>query len=115
MSKAPHLRERVAFDRPTLSPDGYGGRVSGWSEAPASHECRAELIYLRGGEAVEAARLAGRSVYKVRVRQCAQAREISADWRMRDLRRGAEYNVREVDAITDRAWIFLVVESGVAV
>ena len=49
------------------------------------------------------------------MRQCAQAREISADWRMRDLRRGAEYNVREVDAITDRAWIFLVVESGVAV
>lgn len=109
------MRDRVAFDRPTLEPDGYGGQVSGWSGGAASYECRAELIYQRGGEAVEASRLAGRSIYKVRVRQCAEAREISADWRMRDLRRGAEYNVREVDAITDRAWIFLVVESGVAV
>lgn len=115
MSKAAHLRERVAFDRPTRTPDGYGGQVGGWSVAPESHECRAELIYSRGSETVEAARLAGRSVYKVRIRQCAAAREITSNWRMRDLRRGVRYNVREVDAVTDRAWVFLVVESGVAV
>ncbi|ETX26606.1 head-tail adaptor protein [Roseivivax isoporae] len=109
------LRDRVAFDRPTEAPDGFGGIEIGWTDEPASHVCSAQFIYQRGSEAVEAARLTGRGIYKVRVRNTVKSREITADWRMRDLRRGAIYNVREVDSITDRAWVYIVVESGVAV
>ncbi|ETX26565.1 head-tail adaptor protein [Roseivivax isoporae] len=110
-----NLIERVAFDRPTETQDGYGGTETGWSEAPASYETRAQFIYQRGSEAVEAARLTGRSIYKVRIRSSVAAREITAAWRMRDLRRGTIYNIREIDTITDRQWVYVTVESGVAV
>lgn len=115
---------RVAFDAPVGAPDGSGGTVRGW--AP-QFTVWGEIIYSRGSEAVDAARLQGRAIYKVRLRSSTQSRRITPDWRMRDPRRGlpdgrvadplpgTRYNIREVDAITDRAWVFLVVEAGVAV
>lgn len=114
------LREDVAFDTPQKVRESSGGQVLSWSPG---HECKASFIYARGSEAVQAARLEGRSIYKVKIRSCAAAKAIQTDWRMRDLRRGDQsdslpgerYNIREVDAISDRRWIFLVVESGVAV
>jgi head-tail adaptor len=106
------LRESVAFDSITATPDGYGGEDRTWEE---QHGCRAEFIYQRGSEAVDAARLQGKAVFKVKIRSCAAAREISTDDRMRDVRRGADYNIREVDAITDPRWVYIVVEAGVAI
>lgn len=112
MAKAPTvLNEAVAFDRPAGTP-GSGGVVSTvWSERWSS---RAQFIYSRGSEVVEAARLEGRPIYKVRVRSCSAAREITTSWRMRDTRRGTEYSIREVDSVSDRQWVFLVVEGGKA-
>ena len=109
-----NLIERVAFDRPTETPDGFGGSETDWTSLPDSYETRGQFIYQRGSEAIEAARLAGRSIYKVRIRSSAGARGITAAWRMRDLRRGTIYNIREIDTITDRQWVYLTVESGVA-
>lgn len=106
------MRERVGFDRSIRTPDGSGGFTSEWEE---EHVCGAEFIYSRGSETVIAARLQGQAIYKIRVHQSAGARKIEPHWRMRDLRRGVGYNVREVDMITDQKWVYLVVESGVAV
>jgi len=106
------LNESVAFDAPTSVPDGSGGFSDGWAE---QYTCRAEFIYQRGSEAIAASRLQGRSVYKLRIRQGASARTIVADWRMRDVRRSITYNVRDVDAISNRAFVYLTVEGGVAV
>ena len=79
------------------------------------HECRAQLIYQRGSEVVEAARLEGRSIYKVKIRSCVAARAITTDYRMIDLHRvDTTYAVIEVDAITDPMWVYLVVEGGKA-
>lgn len=110
--KRPKLVESVAFDEEVETPDGYGGFNRVWTQR---HACRAEFIYSRGSEAVNAARLQGRSIYKVRVRQCGASRAITTDYRMRDVRRGTEYQIREVDAVTDRQWVYVVAESGVAV
>lgn len=107
----------MSWDAKVSLPDEAGGFNSGWEH---QYSCRAEFIYSRGSEVVDAARLEGRSIFKIRIRQSEAARSIQPDWRMRDLRRGpqegdfagVEYNIREVDAITDRRWIFLVVESG---
>lgn len=68
-------------------------------------QAHATIIYQRGDESVQAARLAGRVIYKVRIRQSADARRVTTDWRARDVRRGTEYNITEVDAITDRKWV----------
>jgi hypothetical protein len=78
MTAAGDLTDAVAFDEPEQSA-GAGGVVSTiWTERLA---CRAQFTYSRGSEAVEAARLEGRPIYKVRVRQCNAARQITTDWR----------------------------------
>lgn len=122
MAKPPAiLNESVAFERPVSGNDGYGNKItSAWVE---EYACRAEFIHSRGNEAVDAARLQGRSIYKIRIRQCDAARAITTDWRMIDERRATYnggvvqsgvYNIREIDQITDRQWIFIMAESGVA-
>ncbi|WP_299734661.1 head-tail adaptor protein [uncultured Roseobacter sp.] len=110
-----NLRERVIFDQPTTNPDGAGGQEVGWTSGAQSHECRAQFIYSRGNEAVDAARLEGRAMFKIKIRSCVAARAITPAWRMRDARRDEIYNVVEADAITDPAWVYIVAESGVSV
>lgn len=124
MLKSARLRERVAFDKIVGTPDGSGGEDRAWSQQVL---CWGQVIYARGSEVIDAARLQGRAAYKIKIRSCTASRLITPDWRMRDVRRGLpsgvsgdplagqRYNIREVDAITDPDWIYLVVESGVAV
>ena len=101
----------VAFDRPTAAADGSGGTEIGWTEM---HACRAAFLWLRGGETVQAARLTGRQPVVVTIWNCAAAREITPDWRMRDARSGTVYNVRTIVPSDDRATLELTCESGVA-
>lgn len=115
MAKLPtagSLRERVAFDRRAAVEDAYGNTVSGDFEQ--QFECAAEFRPRGGSEAVIAARLEGRNVFGVYIRQCTAARQITTEWRLRDVRRGTIYAIDAVDSVTDRAWIYLTVESGVA-
>lgn len=102
----------VAFDTPRYQPDGAGGEDRIWVE---QFRARARISYARGSEAIEAARLQGRAVYKVRLRGSTESRAVTTDWAMRDLRGGAVFNIREVDGLTDRRWVYLVVETGVAI
>lgn len=74
----------------------------------------AEFRYQRGGEAVQAGGLTGTASFKVRVRSSTLTRALTVEAKMRDVRRGREYQVREVDAITHRSCVWLVVEHGVA-
>lgn len=106
------LSERVAFDAEQLTPDGYGGEDRAWVE---QHACAAEFRYQRGQEAVAAGGLTGTATFKVKVRSCAASRAITTEYRMRDTRRGISFNIREVDAITDRAFVWIVAENGVAI
>jgi head-tail adaptor len=108
---AAHLDWRVAFDAPVITPDGMGGQQQGW--APA-YTCRAHFRFLRGGEAVQAARLVGRQPVVVTIRAGADAEEISPDWRLRDLRADVAYAIRAIVPTEDRAWLELTCESGVA-
>lgn len=111
------LEHSVAFDRRLDAEDGYGNTVSDWQE---QFKRRASFIYAGGGEAVMAARLEGRGVLKCRVVADSSTRLIGQDWQMRDVRTNADpkkqttYAIREVDNVTDRFWVYLVVERGVA-
>jgi len=60
------------------------------------------------------ARLEGRNIFGVYIRSSVNARLITTGYQMRDIRRGTAYAIRAVDSITDRAFIYLTVESGVA-
>lgn len=110
--RAGALFQKVTFQSPAAGSDGYGGTVDGWKD---EFTCRASFLYAGGGEAVQAARLEGNGIMKVRLRSSVQTRSITQEWRMKDARSCQAYNIREVDPRTDRFWIYLLVERGVAV
>ena len=105
-------RVLVAFDEKVETPDGSGGRAATWSELQRAW---AELRYAHGREAVQAGKVTGSAVFKVKVRSDPVTRALTAAHRMRDLDRGLAFNIREVDPISDPASVWLVVESGVAI
>lgn len=124
MAKTPtagELRHRVAFDARVEQSDGYGNTKGAWQERCVVH---AAFRPRGGSEAVMAARLEGRNLIGVYVRASSATRQITTEWRMRDVRvadpttgddlPGIKYNIVHVDAVTDRAWVYLDVQSGVA-
>lgn len=105
---AGRARHHVAFDAPVTVTNDFGERApAGWEER---HRTWAELIYQKGTEEVVAARAAGRQVLKVKIRTSAAARGILPTWSMRRLLGGSRWEIKEVDAITQRAFVFLVIE-----
>lgn len=106
------LIEAVAFDALTGTPDGSGGVTQAWQE---QFSTRAAFRYLRGGESVIAARLAGSQPVVVTIRAQDAARQITPEWRMRDTRRGTAYNIRAIIPSDDRKFLEITAESGVAV
>lgn len=116
------LTWRVAFDPPILGEDGA---EASWDMAAAIEE-RAHIRWLRGGEAVQAARLAGRQPAVVSIRASVAGRMITSDWRMRRLDEGEvttgpdwigpSWQVRTAPVLTDdRRFLEITIEGGVAV
>lgn len=106
------LYQKVAFDEPVTQSDGQGGTINGWSER---FQRRAHYLWLRGGETVQAARLEGRQPLVITVRSDSGTRQITTDWRARDARSGAIFNIRGIVPSDNRAFLEITVESGVAV
>lgn len=105
------LYYKVALDKREMVSDGMGNEVGQWVE---QFQTRAEFIHLRGSEAVMAGRLQGKHTQVIRVRVSSNTRLISADWRVRDTRRNVAFNVRDIEWETNRQFIALTCESGVA-
>ena len=105
------LYHSVALDAPNTADDGYGGTVDGWSE---QFTARAGIMYLKGGETVQAARLTGTQTAIITLRASAASKAVNATWRLRDTRLSRVYNVREAKLTDDRKFIELLCESGVA-
>ncbi|MGV1900737.1 head-tail adaptor protein [Agrobacterium sp. 22-3674b3] len=108
---AGRLVERVAFDARPVEDDQHGNGEGAFAE---KFQRRAGFTFLRGGEAVIAARLEGRQPVIVLVRSDAQTRLVDTDWQMRDVRTSTVYAVRSVIPSDDRQWLHITVESGVA-
>ncbi len=106
------LQERVAFDEPVPGSNEVGHANVSFTQRFRRY---AEFRYNRGSEKVLAGALTGVASFKVRIAQSETARGITTAWRMRDVRRLIQYQIREIDKISDRRWIWLVVESGVAI
>lgn len=102
----------LQFASPTEVIDEYGGTQQGWTEEIP--QISAKLIYLRGGETVQAARLAGRQPVVAVVRRNEATALIQTDWLMRDVRSGVAYNIRAIPPTEDRRYFEITAESGVA-
>lgn len=93
------------------SPIDYGNTEDAWAEQFVT---RAEFINVRGREEVLAARLTGTHVQVIRVRASSLTRAITTAWRAVDKRNGDIFNIRDVTVETDRQFISLLTEKGVA-
>lgn len=109
MSDAGDLYHRVAFDVRVDAEDGAGNTQGDWEE---QFSRRAAFTHLRGGESVMASRLEGKHIQVIRVRACAQTRQVTTDWQVRDVRTAVAYNIRDVTPDSSRLWIDFLVESG---
>jgi head-tail adaptor len=110
---AGRLYYHVAFDRREEIDDEYGNTVSGdWQE---QFQRRAEFRTMPGSESVVAARLQGRQPMLVNVRIDHEVALVGNDWRMRDVRNGLAYNIRDIRRdTTNRSMMTFLVEGGVA-
>jgi hypothetical protein len=108
---AQELRHRVAFDERIEIDDGAGNTRGEFQE---QFIVSAAFRPRGGSEAVVADRLEGRNLLGVYLRSSSQTRTITSDWLMRDVRTGDKYAVKIVDAVTDRRWVYLEAQTGVA-
>jgi SPP1 family predicted phage head-tail adaptor len=108
---ASDLKHRVAFDKRAEVDDGYGNTVGTWQE---QFKVWAGFTHLRGGETIMASRLQNQHPMVVCVRSSSQTRQVTAEWRMRDLATGEEHNIRDITPTEDREWLDFLTMGGVA-
>lgn len=90
---AGRLRERLTFSKRVVASDGYGNEVTTWD---AQFTVSARVLPLKGGEAVQAARLAGTQPVILSVRYSSLSILIGVDWKAADARSGVEYNLKSI-------------------
>lgn len=112
MIGAGDLFYRVHCQKRTATDDGYGNTVSG--PFTTQFTVRAAFRHSRGKEEVLAARLQGVHPTLITVRRSLQTSQITTDWQLVDARDGTVWAVRDVTPETDRQFITLLCERGVA-
>lgn len=108
------LRARVSFERRGEGTDDYGNPVTGW--LPLNIERAASLTPTRGGETVQAGRIAGTAAWDCWVRNDSGTRSLLTGDRAVDARDATRtFNITFIgDMDGDRAWLLLQLKSGVA-
>lgn len=80
MTQASDLKHRLTFQKQTLTDDPAGGSIATWED---QFTVWGQVIYRTGSETVIAQRLQGQQPVTVKVRYSAQAKLITADWRIK--------------------------------
>lgn len=104
------LDRRFRFERRQAIDDGHGNSVG---EFVHQFTVAANMVFLRGGEGVLAARLAAKQPAILTIRDSVAARSIAAEWQAVDARSGEVFNIRENPKLSD-GYLEMLVESGVA-
>lgn len=108
---AGRLNERVSLAKRGEREDGYGNTITDWIE---QFQAAGGYVHLKGGETVMAARLANKHPVVVRIRTSTTARQVTADWKLTDVRTGVEYAIHDITPV-ERDYLDLLCESGVAI
>lgn len=106
------LRHRVKFQRRAAGDDEYGNPVEGWADLGVVRS--ASLTPTRGGEDVQAGRVAGKASWDCWVRNDSGTRQITTSDRVVDARDPSRaFNIRFIgDMDGDRTWLLMQLESG---
>jgi head-tail adaptor len=92
--------ERFTFERPTEELDDYGVTKQAWEAV--IQNCPCDMMNLRGGEAVQASRLDGRQPVVIYIRKPPNSEHITPEWRVRDTRSTAIYEIASIVETEDR-------------
>lgn len=112
-SGAGALSERLAFEARLAIDDGYGNTVAG--DYAVQFNAAARITPLKGGEAVIADRLQGTQPYVLTIRYCDAAKLLKPEWRARNLRTGAIYEIKSIaNPDEKRKYMAIVAIDGVA-
>lgn len=111
---AGQLRDRIEFQAREAIDDGMGNIVSGDWKVQFTRS--ANLRYRAGGEVFQETRLAGQQPLTITVRQTPDTRQITTEWRCRDVRRDVLFNIASpaMDPDGTRAWLEFMATAGVA-
>jgi head-tail adaptor len=101
----------MAFDRRVAASDGAGNELGGWAE---QFRAWVAIRFLRGGEAVQAARLEGEQPAILTVWASAQTKLVGHAWRAREVVSGRSWNVKSAALTDSRSEIEMVAMAGVA-
>lgn len=105
------LQHQLVFSSRELTSDGFGNEEGGWD---VRFTRWAEIIPLKGGEQVMAARLGGVQPVLIRVRLDSDTDDIAPDWRAVD-EKGVLYALHSVaDMEQNRELLTITAEAGVA-
>lgn len=116
------LRYSVGFYQRTAlsnSPPDYGNTEDDFPTT-ATFVVRANITPKLGGEDVLAARLTGKNIVNITVRQSTNTALVTTDWKAKDERSGEVYNIRSVidpdGGTSERGFYFeMLCEKGVAI
>lgn len=106
------LRQRIGFQRRADTDDGFGNVQGEWTDLGLDRW--GSLTPTRGGETVQAGRLAGMGTWDLWVRNDSGTRSLTVGDRAIDLRSGQPFNIGFGPADMDgrRQWLFLQLTSG---
>lgn len=105
------LRHRVKFQRRQATTDTHGNAVDGWGDLEIRRACA--LTPTRGGEDVQAGRIAGKASWDCWVRSDSGTRGLSVGDRAVNTRTGETFNIGFVgDMDGDGAWLLIQMTSG---
>lgn len=108
-SGAAEYRHKLLFEKRTNDTDDFGDPSATYT-SEFSRYCA--LTHLGGSEGVEAARLAGREVYRLQVRSSPAVKQVTtADWRLSTPDGAKTYNILSIDMVTSRAFVWMRVEA----
>ena len=109
------LRQRVKFQRRTKVVDDYGNEEGAWSDLNIERSC--SLTPTRGGESIQAGRLAGTASWDLWLRSDSQTRGLHTGDRVVDMRDSDRtFNIvfGPEDMDGRRTWLLIQCMSGVA-
>ncbi|MBB3972778.1 head-tail adaptor protein [Hansschlegelia beijingensis] len=106
---AGRLRDLVAFEAAQDADDGGGSTRGGFAEV---FRANAGIVFLRGSEPVVGQRLQGIQPVVITVRDCIAVTSVADDWRIRDVRSGATFNIRAITPNDRRSYVDFLCEAG---
>jgi len=108
------LRQRITFQRRLTASDGYGNHQGDWADLFTRW---ASINPTRGGEEIQAGRIAGKATWDLWMRNDGQGREVVTGDRAIDQRdKTRTFNIvfGPVDMYGDGKFLFCQLQSGVA-